>query len=72
MDRVSAVCELVLLLIYLSSTPHVLCSKQVWSVALRLDGARVVSGAGDSTIRIWDTAAGTELSKTQGHLDWVD
>ena len=35
------------------------------------DGARIVSGSGDDTVRVWDAASGAELLVLRGHEDWV-
>ena len=42
------------------------------SVAFSPDGARVVSGSDDNTVRIWDATTGTEVSKMEGHSNWVN
>ena len=31
------------------------------------DGARIVSGSDDSTVRVWDAASGDELLVLSGH-----
>jgi WD40 repeat protein len=41
------------------------------SVAYSSDGARVVSGSSDMTVRVWDAQAGKQLSVLKGHSNWV-
>ncbi|KAJ7448510.1 hypothetical protein FB451DRAFT_1053803, partial [Mycena latifolia] len=41
--------------------------KWVNSVAFSPDGAYVVSGSGDKTLRIWDVTTGAEVTKMEGH-----
>jgi WD40 repeat protein len=41
------------------------------SVAFSPDGKQVVSGSGDRTVRLWDTATGAALQTLQGHNSWV-
>ncbi|KAF7376779.1 WD40 repeat-like protein [Mycena sanguinolenta] len=43
----------------------------VWSVAFSPDGAHIVSGSGDKTVRIWDVMTGAELGRMEGHTDLV-
>ena len=43
----------------------------VTSVAFSPDGAQVVSGSNDKTVRLWDAATGTALQTLEGHTDWV-
>src|SRR5262249_37804177 len=45
-------------------TPH---SGAVDSVAFSPDGSRVLSGSGDGTIKLWDTATGQLLRTFQSH-----
>jgi WD40 repeat protein len=35
------------------------------------DGARLISGSWDKTVRIWPAAGGRELAVLQGHEDWI-
>ena len=41
------------------------------AVAVSADGAYVVSGSADSTVRIWDMSSGYELQRLDGHTDQV-
>jgi WD40 repeat protein len=43
----------------------------VTSVAFSPDGQFIVSGSRDNTVRMWDTATGTERHTMHGHHDWV-
>ncbi|MHC4070924.1 MAG: WD40 domain-containing protein [Planctomycetota bacterium] len=44
-------------------------SERVRSVAFRPDGKRIVSGSTDRTVKVWDSATGSELITLQGHED---
>ena len=46
-------------------------SNLVYSVAFSPDGAHIVSGSGDNTVRIWDATTGAEVTRMEGHSDWV-
>jgi WD40 repeat protein len=46
-------------------------SDSVRAVAFSPDGARVVSGSDDNTVRIWDSMTGIEVTKIAGHSGWV-
>ncbi|KAF7368441.1 WD40 repeat-like protein [Mycena venus] len=46
-------------------------SGQVKAAAFSPDGARVVSGSDDQTVRIWDATMGVELTKMDGHRGLV-
>jgi WD40 repeat protein len=46
-------------------------TSSVNSVACSLDGARIVSGSDDYTVRIWDARTGTQLAVMDGHTDAV-
>ena len=35
------------------------------------EGARLASGGGDGTVRVWDASTGAEVAKLEGHGDWV-
>ena len=41
------------------------------AVAFSPDGARIVSGSADGTVRVWDAASGEELLVLRGHEDVV-
>ena len=41
--------------------------EQVIAAAFSPDGARIVSGSDDGTVRVWDAASGTELLVLRGH-----
>ena len=43
----------------------------VWAVAVSRDGARIVTGSGDKTARVWDAQTETELLQLKGHTDGV-
>jgi WD40 repeat protein len=47
-------------------------SAQVNSVAISFDGATIVSGSKDKTIKIWDLATGKLLHTLTGHSDEVN
>ena len=44
----------------------------VYSVALSADGTTLVSGGGDSTIKVWDLASGREVRSLAGHKSYVE
>ncbi|GLA41111.1 hypothetical protein AnigIFM63309_008958 [Aspergillus niger] len=44
-------------------------SDWVWSVAFSQDGHILASGSYDRTIKLWDTATGTELQTLTGLFD---
>ena len=35
------------------------------------DGRRLVSGSGDSTLKVWDVATGECVATLEGHSNWV-
>ena len=43
----------------------------VFSVGFSPDGARLVSGGDDGTLRLWDAASGAPLATLKGHEAWV-
>ena len=43
----------------------------VESVAFSPDGAHIVSGSSDNTVRIWDATTGAEATKMERHSDSV-
>ena len=46
-------------------------SARVFSVAISLDGQRIVTGSSDNTAKVWEAANGRELLTLKGHNDWV-
>ena len=48
------------------------CGPSVNAVAVTPDGARIVSGANDSTARVWDAKTGVELLQLKGHTGAVN
>ena len=48
------------------------CEPSVNAVAVTPDGARIVSGANDSTARVWDAKTGVELLQLKGHTGAVN
>jgi len=44
----------------------------ITSVAITLDGQRVVSASYDYTLRVWNLATGQELRTLKGHSDWIN
>ncbi|KAJ5661456.1 uncharacterized protein N7477_009072 [Penicillium maclennaniae] len=46
-------------------------SDTVNSVAFSPDGLTLASGSDDYTIKLWDTATGTQRQTLEGHLGWV-
>jgi WD40 repeat protein len=46
-------------------------STSVTSVAFSPDGARVLSGGGDGTIKLWDAAAGALVRTIEARSAWV-
>ncbi len=43
----------------------------VLSCAFSADGRRIVSGAGDNSVRVWDAVTGRLLRTITGHQNWV-
>ncbi|KAJ6024792.1 hypothetical protein N7540_005589 [Penicillium herquei] len=46
-------------------------SNYVNSVAFSPDGLTLASGSRDNTIKLWDTATGTQRQTLEGHSNWV-
>ena len=46
-------------------------TSRVWSLAVSADGATLLSGARDETVRLWDVATGRELRRFEGHTSAV-
>ena len=44
---------------------------QVFALRFTSDGSRLVTGARDTTIRIWETESWTEVGQLEGHGDYV-
>ena len=51
--------------------PQIAHSLGVVSVAFSADGARVLSGSYDKTVKLWDAATGAQLRTFEGHGDRV-
>jgi len=47
-------------------------SNCVNSVAITPDGKYIVSGSGDSTIKLWDIKSGEEIRTFEGHSQYVN
>jgi WD40 repeat protein len=47
-------------------------TEDVLAVALSDDGTRLLTGSDDTTVGLWDVAAGTLLQQLFGHPRWVD
>ena len=41
------------------------------SVSFNHDGSKIVSGAIDNTVRVWDAVTGMLTATLQGHSDYV-
>jgi len=46
-------------------------TEAILSVAFSPDGKNLVSGSGDTTVRIWDILTETPLFTCEGHKHWV-
>jgi hypothetical protein len=51
--------------------PIISHTQPVYSVAFSPDGARVLSGSGDNTMKLWDAATGGLLRTFEGHSSFV-
>ncbi|KAL4865036.1 hypothetical protein BDV12DRAFT_211257 [Aspergillus spectabilis] len=45
-------------------------SSEIWSVTFSPDGRLLVSGSGDTTIKLWDATTGTLKHTLEGHSGW--
>jgi WD40 repeat protein len=43
-------------------------TETVWSVAFSPNGACIVSGSFDETVRIWNAATGHQMTQMMGHF----
>ena len=43
----------------------------ILSVAISPDNKKIVSGAWDKTIRIWNLDSGNLINTLEGHTDWI-
>lgn len=46
-------------------------AEAILHVAFSSDGKNLVSGSGDTTVRIWDVLTATPKSTLRGHTNWV-
>ena len=46
-------------------------SNRITSVAFALDGATLLTGSNDGTVRLWDTETGAEIRRLEGHKGGV-
>jgi hypothetical protein len=45
---------------------------KVWSVAISLDGKRIITGSADGTMKVWDAQTGKEILSLKGHTGPVN
>ena len=51
--------------------PGALFNEKVWSLAFSADSKTLASGSGDTSIYLWDSATGKQISRLDGHKHWV-
>jgi WD40 repeat protein len=43
----------------------------ITSVAFSPNGSQIISGSGDSTVRVWDAISGKHKHTLKGHTHWI-